>query len=64
MNISELIKNKLESNQTVLTEFESKTLLKEIGIPIPQQELATSKEETVSIAKRIGFPVVLKLMVM
>ena len=62
MNMSELIKNKLESNQTVLTEFESKTLLKEIGIPIPQQELATSKEETVSIAKRIGFPVVLKLM--
>ncbi|NHJ20007.1 MAG: acetyl-CoA synthetase [Candidatus Lokiarchaeota archaeon] len=62
MNISELIKKKLESNQTVLTEFESKNLLKEIGIPIPEQELAISKEETVSIAKRIGFPVVLKLM--
>ncbi|MFX0011550.1 MAG: acetate--CoA ligase family protein [Candidatus Hermodarchaeota archaeon] len=62
MNVSELIKNKLESNQTVLTEFDSKSLLKEIGIPIPDQELATSKEETVTIAKRIGFPVVLKLM--
>jgi acyl-CoA synthetase (NDP forming) len=61
MNISELIKNKLESNQTVLTEFESKNLLKEIGIPIPEQELATTKEETLSIAKKIGFPVVLKL---
>ena len=62
MNISELIKNKLESNQTVLTEFESKNLLKEIGIPIPEQELATTKEETLSIANKIGFPVVLKLM--
>ena len=62
MNIPELIKNKLESNQTVLTEFESKNLLKEIGIPIPEQELATTKEETVAIAKKIGFPVVLKLM--
>jgi len=46
----------------VLTEFESKNLLKEIGIPIPDQELATTKEETISIAKKIGFPVVLKLM--
>ena len=62
MNISELLKNKLESNQTVLTEFESKNLLQEIGIPIPEQELATTKEETIAVAKKIGFPVVLKLM--
>ena len=62
MNISELLKNKLESNQTVLTEFESKNLLKEIGIPIPEQELAITKEETITVAKKIGFPVVLKLM--
>ena len=62
MNISELLNKKLESNQTVLTEFESKILLKEIGIPIPDQELATTKEETISTAKKIGFPVVLKLM--
>ncbi len=62
MNISELLKNKIESNQTVLTEFESKNLLKKIGIPIPEQELATTKEETIAAAKKIGFPVVLKLM--
>ncbi len=62
MNIPELLKKKLESNQTVLTEFESKNLLKEIGIPIPDQELATTKEETLTVAKKIGFPVVLKLM--
>jgi len=61
MNISELLKNKIESNQTILTEFESKILLKEIGIPIPEQELATTKEETLTAAKKIGFPVVLKL---
>ncbi|MHA1509035.1 MAG: acetate--CoA ligase family protein [Promethearchaeota archaeon] len=62
MNVSELLKNKLEANQTVLTEFESKNLLKEIGIPIPEQELAITKEETIAVAKKIGFPVVLKLM--
>jgi len=62
MNISELLKKKLELNQTVLTEFESKELLKEIGISIPGQKLTSNKEETVSAAKNIGFPVVLKLM--
>ena len=62
MNISELLKKKLEANQTVLTEFESKELLKEIGISIPEQKLTSTKEETVSAAKNIGFPVVLKLM--
>jgi len=62
MNISELLKKKLESNQTVLTEFETKELLKEIGISIPAQKLTSTKEETVSAGKGIGFPVVLKLM--
>ena len=62
MNISELLKKKIESNQTVLTEFESKELLKEIGISIPDQKLTSTKEETVLAAKSIGFPIVLKLM--
>jgi len=61
MNISELLKTKLEANEMVLTEFESKELLKEIGISIPNQELASTKEETIIAANKIGFPVVLKL---
>ena len=61
MNISELLKNKLESNEMVLTEFESKELLKGIGIAIPEQELTATKEETVTAANKIGFPVVMKL---
>jgi acyl-CoA synthetase (NDP forming) len=62
MNIAEVLKKKIESNQTVLTEFESKELLQEIGIEVPIQHLTTSKEETLSAAEKIGFPVVLKLM--
>ncbi|MFX0165035.1 MAG: acetate--CoA ligase family protein [Candidatus Hodarchaeota archaeon] len=62
MNIAEVLKNKIETNQTVLTEFESKELLQEIGIPVPDQKLTTSKEETLSAAEKIGFPIVLKLM--
>ena len=62
MNIAELLKKKIEANQTVLTEFESKELLEEIGIVVPDQSLTSSKEETLSAAEKIGFPVVLKLM--
>ncbi len=62
MNITEVIKDKIESNQTVLTEFESKQLLQEIGISVPVQKLTTSKEETISAAEEIGFPIVMKLM--
>ncbi len=62
MNIAEVLKNKVETNQTVLTEFESKELLQEIGIPVPGQKLTTSKTDTLSAAEQIGFPVVLKLM--
>ena len=62
MNITEVLKKKIESNQTVLTEFESKELLKEIGIAVPAHKLTSTKNETVSAAEKIGFPVVLKLM--
>jgi acetyl-CoA synthetase (ADP-forming) len=61
MNIQELIVNKIESNQMVLTEFESKQSLKDIGIKIPAQKLTSSKEDTLSAAKEIGFPIVMKL---
>lgn len=61
MNISDFLRKKLELDQLVLTEFESKELLEEIGIQIPTQKLTTSKDETLSAAKGIGFPLVLKL---
>lgn len=61
MNIQELLLNKIESNQMVLTEFESKELLQNIDIKIPAQKLTSTKDETLSAAKEIGFPVVMKL---
>ncbi len=62
MNIAEVLKNKIEAGQNVLTEFESKELLEEIGIKIPAQNLTKTKDETIAAAEKIGFPVVLKLM--
>ncbi len=46
-----------------LYEFQSKKLLKEAGIRIPDGEAAASPEEALSIAERIGKPVVLKVQV-
>ncbi len=61
MNIAEILKKKIELDETVLTEFESKELLEEIGIQVPTQILTTSKEETIKAIEEIGFPIVLKL---
>jgi len=48
-------------SQNVLTEVESKDLLKKAGIPVVEAQLARSKKEAISISKKIGFPVVLKI---
>jgi acyl-CoA synthetase (NDP forming) len=47
---------------TLLTEIESKKLLKETaGIDVVYTVMATSKKEAVRISKEIGFPVALKI---
>ncbi len=61
MSIIKLLKEKSNSGQNVLTEFESKKLLEEIGIPITPQILTITKDETIRASEEIGFPVVLKL---
>lgn len=45
----------------LLTEVESKELLKKAGIPVVEAKLARSKNEAVLIGKEIGFPVALKI---
>jgi len=48
-------------SQNLLTEVESKELLKKAGIPIVEAKLARNKKEAISISKEMGFPVVLKI---
>ena len=45
----------------LLTEIESKELLKAAGISVVDARLATSKDEAVSISQQLGFPVALKI---
>jgi len=48
-------------SQNLLTEVESKELLKKARIPVVEAKLARSKKEAISMGKEMGFPVVLKI---
>jgi acyl-CoA synthetase (NDP forming) len=48
-------------SQNLLTEVESKALLRKAGIPVVEAKLARSKKEAISISNEMGFPVVLKI---
>jgi len=50
-----------EEGRFILTEFESKRILKQIGVPVIETRLAKNQKEAVSISQSIGFPVVLKI---
>jgi acetate---CoA ligase (ADP-forming) len=49
------------ANGAALDEVASKKLLKAYGIPISKEEIAQSAADAVKIAKKIGFPVVAKV---
>ncbi|HET9697148.1 MAG TPA: bifunctional acetate--CoA ligase family protein/GNAT family N-acetyltransferase [Terriglobales bacterium] len=59
--VAEIIKRARSQNRTLLTEFESKKLLKRYGIPTVDTRIATTAEEAVTQAKRFGYPVALKV---
>jgi len=56
-----IIQNAEREGRSVLTEFESKQLLKQAGIPVVETRLAKTKTEAVSRSREIGFPVALKI---
>ncbi len=50
-----------KEGRSILTEFESKKLLKQVGIPVVDTRLARSKKDAIMISQKIGFPVALKI---
>ena len=44
-----------------VTEFAAKQVLAQYGICVTREELATSREQAVALAQRIGYPVVMKI---
>ena len=57
----QIIQNVRASGRTILTEHESKELLKSYGIPTVETRVATTVDEAVKAAEEIGYPVVVKL---
>src|SRR5215217_2223203 len=49
------------AGRTILTEFESKSLLAAYGIPAVETKIARGAQEAVELAEDLGYPVVLKL---
>ncbi len=49
------------TGRALLTEVEAKAILAEAGVPVARTRLAKTREEAVSLAQTLGFPVVLKI---
>src|ERR1035437_9891588 len=58
---SSAFKQAREEGRTLLTEVESKQVLKEAGISVVETRLATSLKEAQAIGKELGYPLVLKI---
>ena len=58
---SKIITSALKSGRTVLTEVESKQLVASAGIPVVETGLAKSKAAAIEMSKKLGFPVVMKI---
>ena len=50
-----------KEGRSILTEFESKKILKQVGISVVEARLAKNQKEVVSMSRKTGFPVVLKI---
>jgi acetate---CoA ligase (ADP-forming) subunit beta len=59
--LAEATKRAKSEGRTVLTEIESKQVLKAAGVPVAEAVLATDAEEAAKAAKKLGFPVVMKI---
>jgi acetyltransferase len=59
--IGQIIQKAHRKGRVLLTEVESKQLLSLYGIPTVETRAAASEDEAITLAKEIGFPVVLKV---
>ena len=61
MTSNKIISTASKEGRTALTEIEAKKILTEAGIACTEIKLATTAKEAAAAAKKMGFPVVLKI---
>ncbi|MFW6011402.1 MAG: acetate--CoA ligase family protein, partial [Desulfosalsimonas sp.] len=59
--VKELFREVRQQGRTNLLETESRQLLNEYGLPLPEAILAENQDQAVNAAEKIGFPVVMKI---
>nr|AIF00150.1 CoA-binding domain-containing protein (yfiQ) [uncultured marine thaumarchaeote KM3_12_C10] len=59
--VKKILDNAKKEKRSALLEEEGQEILRAYGFPLPASKLAKSKKDAVSAAKKIGFPVVLKI---
>ena len=59
--VKKILNNATKEKRTALLEEEGQEILKAYGFPLPASKLAKTKKEAVTAAKKIGYPVVLKI---
>lgn len=55
-----IIEDAIKRGATTLSEYDSKLLLSEYGIPVTSEKIVTTEDDAVKAATQIGYPVVLK----
>ena len=60
--VLEILNRYMQSGKKYIPENEAVSILKAYGFPVMENGLARSKKEAVTIADRIGYPVVMKVM--
>ena len=59
--VKKIFEEIINTNHKVITEESAKAILKEYGIKVPRSSLVTSSEDAVNQAKKLGFPLVMKV---
>ncbi|MDO8750263.1 MAG: acetate--CoA ligase family protein [Dehalococcoidia bacterium] len=62
MEIKELLKKVKAEGRSVLTEVESKLVMREVGVPVVETRVARSRDAAMAAARELGFPVVAKIL--
>jgi len=59
--VKELFARVRSEGRVSIADFEARQIMTAYGLPIPKSELAETPEKAIEVARRIGYPVVLKI---
>ena len=60
-DVNKIFDEVLDQDRVILTEYESKLVLSKYGIPVNETLHAKTKDEAISMANDLGYPIVLKI---